>query len=81
MLMSDPIAVAEMPPDLGRAPDACAVDEIAGSRRSAPSTRRASRSTARPEQYDSTWPRPVQAPWHGSPSSTITMWPSSAQPR
>ena len=46
---------------------------------SPPSTRWAIRSTAEPEQYDSTWPRPVQAPWHGSPSSTITMWPSSAQ--
>ena len=34
-----------------------------------------------PEQYDSTWPRPVQAPWQGSPSSTITMCPTSAQPR
>ena len=30
-----------------------------------------------PEQYASTWPRPEHAPWHGSPSSTITMWPSS----
>ena len=46
-----------------------------------PSTSRASRSAAWPEQYDSTWPWPVHAPWQGSPSSTITMCPTSDQPR
>ena len=34
-----------------------------------------------PEQYASTCPRPEHAPWHGSPSSTITMWPSSVYAR
>ena len=71
---------AEVVADLARAPDAAARRGRARSR-PAPSTSRASLSAARPEQYASTWPRPEHAPWHGSPSSTITMWPSSVHAR
>ena len=46
-----------------------------------PHSSTAARSAAFPDATDSRWPRPVQLPWHGGPSATTTVWPSSAQPR
>ena len=38
------------------------------------------RVAASPVTYGSRWPRPVQRPWHGRPSWTMTTWPSSTPP-
>ena len=40
--------------------------------------RSASRASAVPDASDSTQPWLGQLPWHGGPSMSITMWPSSA---
>ena len=40
----------------------------------------ASRTSAVPEATDSRQPRLGQLPWHGRPSMSTTMWPSSAPP-